>query len=55
MIDKKHKNIVVICGARCIFQKDGKCRNKKKTKGEIIAAVIGVDGQCVKFEPADEK
>ena len=50
-MDEKHKNIVVICGARCVFQKDGKCRNKKSP----AAAVIGIDGQCVRFETAEKK
>ena len=42
---------VVVCGARCIFKKDGKCNRPKKN----IAAVIGIDGKCVKFETAEEK
>ena len=54
-LDRKHKNVIVICGARCVFQKVGKCQNKKKTAGEIIAAVIGIDGNCVKFETAEKK
>ena len=51
-MDSKHKNIVVICGARCVSQKDGKCRNEFI---KVAAAVIGNDGQCVRFETAEKK
>lgn len=47
--DKKDTNGAVICGARCVYQKDGKCRKNEKA----AAAVIGIDGQCVRYEPAD--
>jgi hypothetical protein len=50
-VDDKNKNIVVVCGARCIYQKDGKCKRNIK----IIAATIGTDGKCVKFETKEEK
>ena len=50
-MDDKHENIVVICGARCAFQKDGKCRKNEKT----VVAIIGNDTKCVRYEPADEK
>lgn len=50
-MDSKHKNVIVICGARCVFQKAGKCHNKKKP----AAAIIGIDGQCVRFETSEKK
>jgi len=49
--NKKYANKVVVCGARCIFKDDGKCTWYMKG----VAAVIGVDGRCVMFEPAAEK
>jgi len=48
--DKEDTGNVVICGARCVFQKNSKCHHKKKT----AAAVIGIDGQCVRFETAEK-
>ncbi len=49
-MDDDKKNTIVICGARCIFQKKGKCHHKKKP----AAAIIGIDGQCVRFETAEK-
>ena len=45
------KENVIICGARCVFKKDGKCTWSMKG----VAAVIGIDAKCIKFEPAVEK
>jgi hypothetical protein len=45
--DKKDTNDVVVCGARsCTYNKDSKC-------GGLMAGVItviGIDGQCIRFE-----
>ena len=49
MSDEKN---VVICGARCVYKKEGEC-TWKGLKG--VVAIIGVDGQCVPFEPAEKK
>ena len=51
-MDSNQKETVIICGARCIFKKDGKC-NWKGMKG--VMAIIGIDGKCIKLEPAKEK
>ncbi len=41
------KDDVVICGARsCTHNKDGKCKGLMSG----VITVIGVDGQCIKFE-----
>ena len=48
----KGTKTVIICGARCIFKKDGKC-NWEGPEG--VAAVIGIDGKCIKFETSEEK
>ena len=49
--DKNQTQIVIVCGARCIFQKKGRCNRRMK----LVAAYIGIDGKCIKFEPAGEK
>ena len=53
MADNKHKGVVVTCGARCIFQRKGKCKSVFLEKS--VAAVIGHDGKCVRFETSEEK
>ena len=50
-MDTKNDSSIVICGARCVFRKDGKCHHKKIS----AAAVIGIDGKCVRFETSEEK
>ena len=50
MSDKKVIRPVVICGARCIYKKDGRCN---KTMN-IVTATIGIDGQCVNFETTEK-
>ena len=47
--NKRKANIVIVCGARCIFQKEGKCNRYMK----LVAAYISIDGKCIKFEPKD--
>ena len=51
-MDSNRKETVIICGARCIFKKDGKC-NWEGLVG--VAAVIGIDARCIKYEPVEEK
>ena len=48
----KQKETVIICGARCVFKKDGRC-NWKGMEG--VAAIIGIDGKCIKLEPVEVK
>lgn len=47
----KEKETIIICGARCIFKKDGKCSWKGM---EGVTTVIGIDAKCIKFEPVEE-
>jgi len=49
--DTKGTKTVIICGARCIFKKDGKC-NWEGLEG--VAAIIGIDGKCIKLETAEK-
>ncbi|MCK5612972.1 hypothetical protein KAR91_64455 [Candidatus Pacearchaeota archaeon] len=48
-MDDKNKNqarVVIVCGARCVFQEKGYC--KKATEPVVIT--IGSDGKCIRFE-----
>lgn len=48
----EEKEAVVICGARsCTYNKDSKCKGLMSG----VITVIGIDGQCIKFEVQEGK